>query len=185
MVVSPLERLVRLGRCRNRSIDGSAQSDTTSEWIDPPRPVFRNNHRERPNKLSIDLYCDNTHPPTMKLIISAFIALFAVVPVLAAETPQPPPLASELVNPLTVIIVTPWDTGDIGGIDVAKIDDMIPVDDNSYKRIKTYGPSDKAASASSNFAIQREIWGNYYYGVSLIQQYVLRCILILHSVWSG
>ena len=111
----------------------------------------------------------------MKLIISAFIALFAVVPVLAAETPEIPPLAAELANPLSVIIVTDWTEGHIGDVNLASlsIDDKVPVDDTSYYVVKTYGPDTEPAYLGSSFTVESGAFGNYYFGVSLVQQHVL------------
>jgi hypothetical protein len=99
----------------------------------------------------------------MKFTIATLVALTAAIPVFASHRPK---LAEEIANPVTVIIVTSWDQGNIVGKEVSGIHDMVLIDGAEYKKVAAYGPSDRAASLSPSFPVMRDIWTDHYYGVS-------------------
>jgi hypothetical protein len=99
----------------------------------------------------------------MKFTIAALVALTAAIPVFAFGSP--PRLAKEIANPVTVIIVTSWDQGNIVGKEISEINDMVLVDGAEYKKVAAYGPSKRAASLSPSFPVMRDIWTDHYYGV--------------------
>jgi len=101
----------------------------------------------------------------MKSALPTFIALMAAMPVFATE---PPTLATEIANPVQVIIVTPWDQGVIASKEVSQIHEMVLVDGVEYKKVQAYGPSDQPAPLGPSFPIFRNVWtDHHYYGVSL------------------
>jgi hypothetical protein len=100
----------------------------------------------------------------MKFALPTLIALMAAIPVFAIE--PPPALASEIASPVEVIIVTPWDQGELAGIKVGQIHEMVVVDGVEYKKVQAYGPSDQPAPLGPSFPVFRDVWPDHHYGVS-------------------